>query len=78
MISRTLNTYLFVVQNPEDNEIIETAIKSGKLGYNKLGSNTYLGFFKEDAKSTYQILKQEFDIVGEVHWISLSNSVITK
>lgn len=69
MIERTRNTYLFVVPNPEDTVKLDDAMKRNQLGYNKIGPNTYLGFFEEDATLAYQRLKREFGIVGEVHWV---------
>jgi hypothetical protein len=78
MIEITRNTYLFVVPNPQDVERLDAAMQKGELGYNKIGPNTYLGFFEEVAKSAHQRLKHEFGIEGEIHWIQLSHAEMTK
>jgi len=78
MTWRTRNTYLFVVPDSEDVSRLDLAIEKGELGYNKIGENTYLGFFEEDAKSAYQLLKQKYGVSGEVHWIQLSHAEMTK
>jgi hypothetical protein len=78
MIERTRNTYLFVVPNSEDTKKLDDAMQKGDLAYNKIGPNTYLGFFEEDAKSAYQRLKREFGVVGEIHWIQLQGPEVTK
>ena len=76
--SRTYRTYMFLARNPEDAALIDAAIGTGKLGYNKLGPNTYLGFFEDFHDTIYQNLKQEIGVRGEIHWISLPHAEITK
>jgi len=78
MIERTRNTYLLVVPSSEDVKLLDAAIQKGELGYNKLGANTYLGFFEENSKSAYRLLKDQFGISGEVTWIQLPHGDTTR
>ena len=75
---KTRNTYLFAVPTSEDNKKIDEALKKGELGYSKLSSNIYLGFFEEvNAQSAYQQLKNEFGVEREIHWVHLPPVEIT-
>jgi len=71
-------SFLLTFENTQDVEKIDEAIENKKLGYQKLGKQTYLGFFPETPSSTHSELRVKYKIVGKIHWVQLPYAEITE
>lgn len=64
--------------NPEDVGRIDKAIDQNTLGFERLGSKTYLAFLFEPPSVFYSKLKTQHKLVGSAHWILLPQAEETK
>ena len=78
MVENTFYPYLLILPISTDRELVDAAIEERKLGYDKIGSNCYLGHIDGSPESAYQHLKSTFGVKGEARWILLAQPVITK
>lgn len=66
-----------IFRSLEDILKIDQAICKGKLGYKKLGDGTYLAFLSDPPEETHALLKIDYEIAGEIHWVQLPYAEIT-
>lgn len=75
---RQPNTFLFVAREIQDANRLDAAILDKKLDCQKLSDLAYLGFFFDNLNVIHAEFRANFGIKGEIHWIQLPSSEITK